>query len=93
MPGPTLVFGFIVATFVGAGFHLLMGGDARRLAIFLVASWLGFSLGQLVGDIINLGSLIGFADIGSLHFFLALLGSVLASVFSYFVTRDRHNIH
>jgi hypothetical protein len=32
LPGPTLTFGFIFATLLGALFHLLLGGDIRRLA-------------------------------------------------------------
>ena len=33
MPGPSIVFSFILATLYGAAFHLVSGGDARRLAL------------------------------------------------------------
>ncbi|NOG49440.1 MAG: hypothetical protein HND48_08340 [Chloroflexi bacterium] len=38
MPGPGLVFAFALATLYGALFHFIFGGDARRLAVFLLAS-------------------------------------------------------
>lgn len=88
MPGPTLTFGFIVATLIGSGFHLILGGDARRLAMFLLAGWLGFVLGQLVGDIVHIETLVGFADVGQLHIVPALLGAVLAAMFSHIVTSE-----
>jgi hypothetical protein len=62
LPGPTLIFGFIVATLFGAAFHLVFGGDARRLALFLLGGWTGFGLGHVAGvlfaiDILNIGTL------------------------------------
>jgi len=70
MPGPLFVFAFIVATMIGAAFHLIIGGDARRLALFLLASWIGFAIGQFttvtlglelftIGDLRMLGASIG----------------------------------
>jgi hypothetical protein len=47
MTVPTAVFGFIVATLFGAGFHLAFGGDMRRLALLLLAGWLGFCFCRL----------------------------------------------
>lgn len=91
MPGPTLTFGFIVATLIGAGIHLILGGDARRLALFLLASWIGFILGQLVGDIVRIGAVVGFSDIGLLHIFLAVLGSLSAVIFAHIVTSSRRS--
>lgn len=72
MPGPTLIFGFVLATFLGALFHLILGGDSRRLAAYLLASWLGFVLGHVIGllfgiEIFSLGPLrAGMAVAGSL---------------------------
>ena len=72
MPGPTLIFGFIVATLFGATFHLFFGGDARRLALFLLGGWAGFGLGHVAGvvfgiDILNIGTLrIVSASVGAL---------------------------
>lgn len=62
MPSPSLTFAFILATIYGVLFHLLVGGDVRRLALYLLAGWLGFALGHILGvvldvDILRIGSL------------------------------------
>jgi hypothetical protein len=74
MPGPSLTFGFLLATLIGAAFHLIFGGDARRLAVFLLAGWIGFGLGQLFGILFE----IDFFSIGSLRLFTAAFGALLA---------------
>ncbi len=72
MPSPTLTFAFILATLYGAAFHLVLGGDGRRLVMLLLSSWFGFALGQMVGmtfgiDVFNIGALrIVAATFGSL---------------------------
>lgn len=50
---PALFFGFMLATLMGAGFHLWQGGGAGRLLLYLGAAWLGFALGHLLGDWLN----------------------------------------
>ncbi|MBI1258054.1 MAG: hypothetical protein GC204_11335 [Chloroflexi bacterium] len=74
MLSPILTFAFILATLYGAGFHLILGGDARRLALLLLSSWLGFAFGQLVG----ITFLIDFFDIGALRVVPATLGALTA---------------
>lgn len=74
MPSPSVVFGFILATLYGAIFHLIVGGDARRLALFLLAGWLGFALGHIFGLIFA----VNVMNIGPLHTFSATLGAWLA---------------
>ena len=64
-----LVLGFFIATAYGAGFHLLMGGGARRLLLYVGASWLGFSIGHLVGDVLNITLLKTFFWIGYIRCF------------------------
>jgi hypothetical protein len=85
VPGPTLTFGFVIATLIGAGFHLVLGGDARRLAMFLIAGWIGFALGQLVGDIVGFEIVLGFLDVGPLHTAAAVLGAGAAAIFTHVV--------
>jgi hypothetical protein len=84
VPSPSIVFSFILATLYGAAFHFLSGGDARRLALFLLAAWLGFALGQAFGDIIGMTLL----DIGPLHMLAATIGAWLALVVARLLTRQ-----
>ena len=86
MFGPTTVFGFILATLFGAGFHLLVGGDARRLALFLLAGWVGFGLGQLIGVMFS----VNIFNIGTLHIASAGLGAVLALGSTHLLTTDKN---
>ena len=73
---PTLLLAFTLATLSGAGFHLWQGGGARRLALYLLAGWLGFALGHLVGDALRLD----FFRIGALNTLSAMLGAAVALV-------------
>ena len=82
IPSPSVTFGFILATLYGAAFHLLLGGDARRLALFLLSSWLGFTLGHIFGVIFAVDVL----SIGPLHTFSATLGALLALFAARFLT-------
>ena len=49
MPNPVFIFAFVIATMYGLGFHVILGGDARRMVLFVVTSWVGFLLGQYIG--------------------------------------------
>ncbi len=86
MFGPTTIFGFILATLFGAGFHLLVGGDARRLALFLLAGWVGFGLGHLLGVMFS----INLFNIGTLHITTAAFGAILALLSAYVLTSDKN---
>jgi hypothetical protein len=85
MPSPSVTFGFVLATLFGAGFHFIVGGDARRLALFLLAGWLGFALGQILGAIMNIDVLA----IGPLHTASAGIGALLALFAARLLTSDR----
>lgn len=85
MPGPTFTFAFIIATILGALFHLIFGGDARRLALFLLASWIGFALGHIWGVTFE----INLFNIGSLRTFSAFVGALIA-LFVASILTGRH---
>lgn len=85
MPTPTLTFAFILATLFGAAFHLIFGGDARRLAVFLLSSWIGFGLGQVIGIMFQ----VDIYTIGALRIVAAAMGSLLALVATTFLTSKR----
>ena len=82
LPSPALVLGFLLATLYGSAFHLLFGGDARRLATFLIAGWLGFAIGNFLGGTLA----ISLFDIGLLHVFSATVGSLLALLITHVLT-------
>lgn len=85
MPSPTLTFGFILATLYGAAFHLILGGDVRRLAFFLLSGWIGFGLGQIAGITLQ----IDVFDIGVLRIVSATLGSLVALIVASLLTSKR----
>lgn len=87
MPGPTLTFGFIVATLMGAVFHLLLGGDIRRLATFLLAGWLGFVLGHIAGVLLN----VELFNVGALRLLPAAFGALILLIFTQAMTANRTN--
>ena len=85
MFGPTTIFGFILATLFGAGFHIIVGGDARRLALFLLAGWIGFGLGHLLGVMFT----INIFNIGTLHVATAAFGALMALLSAHVLTTDK----
>jgi uncharacterized membrane protein YeaQ/YmgE (transglycosylase-associated protein family) len=85
LPSPTTTFGFILATLCGALFHLIMGGDARRLALFLLAGWVGFGLGHVLGSILGINIL----NIGTLRLASAIFGALVALVVAHLLTSKR----
>jgi uncharacterized membrane protein YeaQ/YmgE (transglycosylase-associated protein family) len=70
---PTLLLGLILSTLYGALFHLWRGGNAGRLLLYLILSWIGFWIGQLVGNLLH----ISFDTLGQLHLLFATLGSLI----------------
>lgn len=76
-----LVLGFLLATAYGAGFHVLLGGPSRRIILYLIAAWLGFSLGHILGDLLN----IELFKLGALHLFTASVGAWIALILSWWL--------
>jgi uncharacterized membrane protein YjjP (DUF1212 family) len=85
MPSPIFVFAFVVATLIGAAFHFVFGGDARRMALFLLLGWLGFALGHAVGRSFD----IDIFTIGELRIIPAMIGALFALVATLIFTSDR----
>jgi hypothetical protein len=85
MPDPVFVFAFIIATLIGAVFHLVVGGEARRLALFLLAAWIGFALGHSLGVSLDIRLLM----IGEVRMFSAAVGAMFALFVAFVVTTNR----
>lgn len=79
---PTLVLGLILSTLYGALFHLWRGGNAGRLLLYLILAWIGFWLGQIIGNYLNLT----FDLIGLLHIVIATLGSLIFLAIGYWLS-------
>ena len=73
---PALLLSALLSTVYGAAFHFWRGDDVRRLGLFLVASWIGFGLGQIAGTLIGWKA----GMIGEAHLIEATLGSLIALV-------------
>ncbi|HIC94471.1 MAG TPA: hypothetical protein EYP09_09525 [Anaerolineae bacterium] len=70
---PPLVLSLVIASAYAAVFNLWQGGRAKKLPLHLVASWLGFGIGELAGDLLGLDV----AMIGQIHVLEGSLGSWL----------------
>ena len=70
---------------MGALFHLIVGGNARRLALFLLAGWIGFALGHMAGK--SLG--ISLFPIGELQIVPAVTGALFALITAFIFTSER----
>jgi hypothetical protein len=70
----SIVLGFLLATAYGTLFHLLIGGPARRLLLYVVASWLGFAIGHFIGGML----LLNWLQLGPLNLLSASIGSWIA---------------
>ncbi len=85
MTTPTLILAVALSTLYGASFHVWQGGGARHLLLYLLAGWLGFALGQFVGDAADLRWL----SIGALNALTATFGSGLALILArWLMPRD-----
>lgn len=73
MTFPSLLLGILIASLYGALFHLVRGGDWKRLLLYLFLSLAGFAFGHLVGA--WCGWLL--FPIGVLDFGMATIGSIM----------------
>ncbi len=76
-----LILGFLLASAYATAFHFIMGGPIRRLLIYLVVSWVGFTVGQFVGDFLG----IDLFKLGALHLLPASIGAWVALVLAWWL--------
>src|SRR5512138_2128665 len=76
---PAALMSLLLATGCAAAFHVVFGGSVRRLVAYVVAAWLGFSVGQWAGGFLPLTAL----DIGPVH----VVSATLVCLLTLFVTR------
>lgn len=80
-----MVLAFLLATAYGAGFHLIMGGPARRILLYVIAAWLGFASGHFLGDFLRVDIL----DLGAVNLFSASIGAWSALLIAWLLARDQ----
>ena len=66
------LFGFILATLLGALFHLWRNGGVVRLLLYLVFSWIGFFVGHTVANYFG----FTFWSIGPVNILGGIVGSI-----------------
>lgn len=79
---PSIILGIFISSLYGAIFHLWRGGDGGKLILYLIFSLIGFWLGQILGDTLNLN--IG--NLGPLHILSASLGSLVILGIGYWLS-------
>lgn len=70
----TYIFGWILATLLGAVFHLWKDGGFWKLVIYIILSWIGFFLGHLIAK----GADFNLMNVGSLYLGGGMIGSIIA---------------
>lgn len=78
---PTLALSAILAAIYGCVFHLWRGKTLWELILYLVASGLGFALGQIVGDRAGWDGLM----LGQVHLLEASAGSIVLLMLVYWL--------
>ena len=82
MTVPSLLFGILVSSLMGAAMHLLFGGSLGKLVLYIFLSWLGFWSGHFLGSQLDWT----FFSIGPLRLGTALLGSAILLSLGYWLT-------
>lgn len=84
----SIIFGFIIATLIGAVFHLIRGGSFKLLSLYILLSWIGFWVGQILAS--QLGWRYG--RFGQLNMAGAVLGSLLFVFGGYWLSLTAQKI-
>lgn len=79
---PAFLFGFLLSTLYGVLFHLWRGGNAWRLILYIILGWLGFWVGNAIGDQLK----INLFDIGPLHVGVDTFSSLVFLFIGYWLS-------
>ena len=79
-----IVLAFLLATAYGAAFHVIMGGPARRILLYVIAAWIGFVAGHFLGDFLKVDIL----ELGAVKLFSASLGAWAALLIARLLAKD-----
>lgn len=84
MTFPAFVFGSFLALLLGSLFHLILGGDFKKLILYLITSWIGFWIGDFSGK--ELG--MWFIKIGLINLGFGIIGSAVFLAIVYWLGMD-----
>lgn len=73
---PSIILSGVISVFVALIYHVWRGGGFGRLVLSVVAAWLGFALGHLIGQLLGLNLIL----IGDLHVAEGLIVALIALV-------------
>ena len=79
----TILFGWLMATLLGALFHLWRDGGFWKLLLYLGLIWAGFWLGNWAAGAWG----VSFLLVGGLNFGLALIGSLIFLFVGHWVSQ------
>jgi hypothetical protein len=82
MTFPAFLFSFFVASLFGSLMHLWKDGGFGRLILYLVLSWIGFALGQWLGNVLS----VRFIEVGAIHLGFGILGTLALLAFGYWLS-------
>lgn len=77
------LFGFILATLLGALFHLWRDGGVFRLLLYLALSWVGFLIGHLGSSTLG----FNFLSVGPVNLAGGIIGSVTFLFLGHWITQ------
>jgi hypothetical protein len=78
---PALFFGLLIATACGLLFHLVRGGSLSRLALYIGAAWVAFTIGHYAGEWLSWSG----ARLGPINVLPALLATAVGLVVASFL--------
>lgn len=82
MTSPALLYGFCVATILGAAFHLWKDGGIGFLLFYILLSWTGFWLGHVIGENLD----CTFWSVGTLNVGTGSIGSMILLLVGYWLS-------
>ena len=79
---PAFLFGMLVATAYGTGFHLIRGGNLGKLVLDVFFSWIAFWVGHYTAAFLGWT----FWSLGPLHLGLASIASLAGIILGNWLT-------
>ena len=79
-----VIFGILIASLLGAAFHLFRGGGPGKLASYIVLSCIGFWFGHFASN--QMGWT--FLSIGPIRAGTAILGSIVFLIIGYWLSLE-----